>query len=117
MKSPITSTVLSAYIMPYPPVPVVYEWCKQVRANAPHYSPLSRILHSYAGFSWVTDGARTRALRSHNPMSSVSERCRVLQNRLISADFFAGSYWLFLRVALWVVSKVVSIEISLPVHR
>jgi hypothetical protein len=71
MKSPITSTVLSAHSMPYapyPPVPVVYEWCTQVLANAPYYSPLPRILHSYAGFWWVTDGTRTRALRSHNPM-------------------------------------------------
>jgi len=86
MKSPITSTVLSAYIMPYapyPPVPVVYEWCKQVRANSPHYSPLSRILHSYAGFWWVTDGTRTRTLRSHNPPTSVSRCCLKFQNRLI----------------------------------
>ena len=65
MKSPITSTVLSAHIMPYapyPPVPVVYEWCKQVLANAPYYSPLPRILHSYAVYGRVTDGARTRDL-------------------------------------------------------
>ena len=85
MKSPITSTVLSAYIMPYAPyrpAPVVYEWCKQVRANSPHYSPLSRILHSYAGFWWVTDGTRTRTLRSHNPPTPVSRCCRMLQNRL-----------------------------------
>jgi hypothetical protein len=31
----------------------------------------------------VTDGARTRALRSHNPPTPVSGRCRMLQNRLI----------------------------------
>jgi hypothetical protein len=46
MKSPITSTVLSAHSVPYahyPPVPVVYEWCKQGLANAPYYSPYSRI--------------------------------------------------------------------------
>jgi hypothetical protein len=77
MKSPITSTVLSAHSMPYapyPPVPVVYEWCKQVLANAPYYSPLPRILHSYAGFWWVTDGARTRDLRSHNPCEQLRIR-------------------------------------------
>jgi hypothetical protein len=28
----------------------------------------------------VTDGTRTRDLRSHNPLSSVSERCHMLQN-------------------------------------
>jgi hypothetical protein len=31
----------------------------------------------------VTDGTRTRALRTHNPLSPVSECCRMLQNRLI----------------------------------
>jgi hypothetical protein len=85
MKSPITSTILSALAMPYdpcPPVPVVYEWCKQVLANAPYYSPHSRNLHSYAGFWWVTDGARTRDLRSHNPPTSVSRRCHTLQNHV-----------------------------------
>jgi hypothetical protein len=35
------------------------------------------------GFERVTDGARTPYLRSHNPLSSVSRRCRMLQNRLI----------------------------------
>src|SRR5215208_3450305 len=34
-------------------------------------------------FRRVTDGTRTRALRSHNPLSSVSGRCQMLQNRLI----------------------------------
>jgi hypothetical protein len=29
----------------------------------------------------VTDGTRTRDLRSHNPMSSVSRHCCMLQNR------------------------------------
>src|SRR5215204_4977964 len=50
--------------------------------------------------SRVTDGARTRALWSHNPPTSVSERCRKLQNPLRQADFFAGGCLLFLRVAL-----------------
>src|SRR5215211_432470 len=31
----------------------------------------------------VTDGTRTRALRSHNPPTSVSGRCSMLQNQLI----------------------------------
>ena len=31
----------------------------------------------------VTDGTRTRTLRSHNPLSSVSGCCRALQNRFI----------------------------------
>ena len=31
-------------------------------------------------FTRVTDGTRTRALRSHNPMSSVSWCCHTLQN-------------------------------------
>ena len=48
------------------------------------------------------------ALRSHNPMSSVSGRCRTLQNRLIYTELFAGGRTQFLRVARWVVSKVVS---------
>jgi PAS domain-containing protein len=34
-------------------------------------------------FTRVTDGTRTRALRSHNPLSSVSRGCRALQNWLI----------------------------------
>src|SRR5215218_2545781 len=36
----------------------------------------------YPASQRVTDGARTRDLRSHNPLSSVSERCCTLQNRL-----------------------------------
>jgi PAS domain-containing protein len=37
---------------------------------------------SYANSERVTDGARTRALRSHNPLSSVSPSCPRLQNQL-----------------------------------
>ena len=77
MKSPVTSTVLSAHGMmyaPYPPAPVVYEWCKQVLVNAPYYSPLPRIRQSEAGFWWVTDGARTR---TSEPRSD-DIRCHVL---------------------------------------
>jgi hypothetical protein len=85
MKSPITSTILSAHSIPYapcPPVPVVYEWCKQVLANATYYSPLQSIRHTYAESARVTDGARTRDLRSHNPMSSVSGCCPTSQKPL-----------------------------------
>ena len=56
----------------------------------------------------LTDGARTRDLRSHNLPIPVSGLCCTLQNRLISADSPAGSCPLFLRIALWVVSAVVS---------
>ena len=34
-------------------------------------------------FTRVTDGTRTRALRSHNPLSPVSRHCHTLQNSLI----------------------------------
>lgn len=34
-------------------------------------------------FRKVTDGARTRVLRSHNPTTTVSKHCRTLQNRLV----------------------------------
>ena len=34
------------------------------------------------GFVRVTDGARTRDLRSHNPTTPVSGCCCMLQNRL-----------------------------------
>jgi hypothetical protein len=56
----------------------------------------------------VTDGTRTRALRSHNAKTWVATRCRELQNPLIYAESFADGYQVFLRVALRVVSKVVS---------
>ena len=84
MKSPITSTVLSAHSMPYapyPPVPAVYEWCKQELANAPYYSPLPRIRHTYAESARVAESTPTSTLRSHNPLSLVSIGCPLLQNR------------------------------------
>ena len=56
----------------------------------------------------MTDGARTRDLRSHNPTTSVATGCRALQNRLIYAESFAQGCPPFLGVALSVVSKVVS---------
>jgi Nucleotidyl transferase len=39
-------------------------------------------MFSYAGSERVTDGTRTRDLRSHNPPNPVSRRCRRLQNWL-----------------------------------
>src|ERR671916_2694047 len=47
----------------------------------------------------VTDGTRTRVLRSHNPPTSVSRRCCRLQDRLIQAYFLAHGCPPFLRVA------------------
>jgi hypothetical protein len=62
----------------------------------------------------VTDGARTRALRSHNPTSPVSGRCQTLQNRLRYADSFARGCPPSLCVAPWVVSGVVSKSFPAP---
>ena len=57
--------------------------CRQNRVGQLRNRPRLRgIRLTYAVLSRVIDGARTRDLRSHNPPTSVSERCRVLQNRL-----------------------------------
>jgi hypothetical protein len=48
------------------------------------------------------------ALRSHNPRTPVSGRCRALRNRLTYAGFVAHGCVRLLRVAPWVVSAVVS---------
>jgi len=48
----------------------------RVAADAPELQP-------HAQRQRVTDGARTCSLRSHNSTTSVSGRCRGLQNRLI----------------------------------
>src|SRR5215207_9454270 len=72
----------------------------------PH--PILRFTFTYAESSRVTDGARTRALRSHNPSTSVAKGCCGLQNRLVYADLFAGGCVPLLRVAPWVVSGLVS---------
>jgi hypothetical protein len=63
--------------------PVVSEWCQQSVFLLLHASLIKRIWLTYAERGRVTDGTRTRALRSHNPLSPVSRRCRMLQNRLI----------------------------------
>src|SRR5215213_4685374 len=63
----------------------------------------------------VTDGTRTRALRSHNPPTSVATRCPTLQIPLIKAVFFAGGCPLFLGVAPSVVSEVVSTTFAVGV--
>ena len=47
---------------------VFRRWCEMVSDQAVRYQR-------------VTDGTRTRALRSHNPPTSVSRCCRMLQNR------------------------------------
>ncbi len=45
--------------------------------------PILRFYLTYAESKRVTDGARTRVLRSHNPPSPVSRCCHTFQNRLI----------------------------------
>jgi hypothetical protein len=44
------------------------------------------------GNKWVTDGARTREFRSHNPPNPVARCCSMLQNRLIQA--YSHCSWL-----------------------
>jgi hypothetical protein len=65
-----------------PPGPVVPRWCQNQLTQTPGRVPMPRIWHTYAGSGRVTDGTRTRALRSHNPPTSVSRRCCRLQNQL-----------------------------------
>jgi hypothetical protein len=57
----------------------------------------------------VTDGARTRTLRSHNPPNRVVVGCRLLRKPLMQAIFLAHGCPLFPRIARSVVSAVVSI--------
>jgi hypothetical protein len=47
---------------------VVSKWCQMPPRQAPTTIPTSCILHTYAEYGRVTDGTRTRDLRSHNPM-------------------------------------------------
>src|SRR5215204_1729678 len=57
--------------------------CRQNRVGQRRNRPRRRgIRLTYAVLSRVTDGTRTRALRSHNPLTFVSGRCSMLQNRL-----------------------------------
>ena len=44
---------------------------------------LPHICLTYTESKRVADGTRTRALRSHNPLTCVSMRCCTLQNQLI----------------------------------
>ena len=66
-----------------PPIAVVPEWCQKRLAQTPEHPLLPRIWHTYAESERVTDGTRTRALRSHNPPTPVATGCRALQKRLI----------------------------------
>ena len=50
--------------------------------RTPGRVPILLFRLTYAGYARVTDGTRTRALRSHNPLPSVSRCCCMLQNRL-----------------------------------
>jgi hypothetical protein len=47
---------------------VVSKWCQKPPTRTPHYVPILRIWLTYGKSERVTDGARTRDLRSHNPM-------------------------------------------------
>jgi hypothetical protein len=58
--------------------------------------------------SATSDAIEAPRLRSHNPTTSIATGCSTLQNRLIYADFIAGGCSPLLRVALWVVSRVMS---------
>jgi hypothetical protein len=62
--------------------PAKPEWCQKTPVAEQEPSSLPSFPLTYAELKRVTDGARTRDLRSHNPPTSVSGRCRTLQNRL-----------------------------------
>ena len=47
---------------------VVSKWCQITSRQTPTDFSLPRIRLTYAEYERVTDGARTRDLRSHNPM-------------------------------------------------
>src|SRR5215217_7878193 len=94
-------------------------WCQVASALCLRSPPSQNIGLIYAESARVTDGIRTRDLRSHNPPTSVAWGCPLLQNRLRYAESFARGCARLLRVALWVVSKVVSNSIGrcgLPSH-
>jgi hypothetical protein len=59
------------------------EWCQSTSTPAIRHDPILQIHLTYAEQMRVTDGARTRALRSHNPLSSVSRRRHMLHKQLI----------------------------------
>jgi hypothetical protein len=62
---------------------VVSRCCQKRPTRTPSRLPVLRLHLTYAEYGRVTAGARTRALRSHNPTTLVSGRCQALQNRLI----------------------------------
>jgi hypothetical protein len=86
----------------------VAECCTVLRSR--WYQSGIRTSDSYS----LTSGpiARTRALRSHNPPTSVATCCGTLQDRLIYTSFFARGCPPFLHVARSVVSAVVSSDIG-----
>src|SRR5215216_1348378 len=47
---------------------VVSKWCQTTVRRPPNPTLFPRIRRTYAVYGRVTDGARTRDLRSHNPM-------------------------------------------------
>ena len=57
------------------------QWCQLAFVSAVRQYATLLIRLTYAKYENVTNRTRTRALRSQNPTSPVSGRCRVLQNR------------------------------------
>jgi len=77
------TTPVLGLLVTLPHLLITLEWCQIVLVVAPRLSFVPRIRLTYAESMRVTDGTRTRALRSHNPLTPVSGRCRMLHNRLI----------------------------------
>ena len=71
-------------------LPVVYRVVYGALISRGQLRRIPFFQHTYAQCGRVTDGARTRDLVSHNPRTYVAKSCRVLQNRLIYAELFAG---------------------------
>jgi hypothetical protein len=69
---------------------VVSEWCQKRQTRPPPRASIPCIWLTYAESKRVTDGARTRDLRSHNPMSSVPVLTRVSGNWA-----YLWGYWRF----------------------
>jgi hypothetical protein len=83
MKPP--PVILLSLLFPIHPatLPVVSEWCQSASIPTMRYFTIPPIRLIYAESKRVTDGTRTRDLRSHNPTTSVAAGCCGLQNQLI----------------------------------
>jgi hypothetical protein len=61
-----------AYSVDVPlPIAVVPEWCQKHPAQTPEHPLHPCFWLTYAKPKWVTDGTRTRVLRSHNPCEHI----------------------------------------------